>query len=189
MDNKFYEQTFEEMDWADHDFSAAEFENCVFKKCNFSGADLNHAFITECRFEACDFSNVQLKTAKLIETTFVGCKLIGVRWIDTLDLRNPVFENCNLSMGNFNSLKLKKIKIVQSRVHDVDFSSCDLTEGDFQENDFLDTRFHNTILLKADFSRSINYQINPLNNKITGAKFSLPDAVGLLSGLGVVITD
>ena len=39
--------------------------------------------------------------------------------------------------------------------------------------------------IKADFTDATNYQIDIFTNKITGAKFSLPDAVNLLESLRI----
>lgn len=51
----------------------------------------------------------------------------------------------------------------------------------------INSLFGNTNLIKADFTNSTNYTINLLENKIQGAKFSLPDAISLLHGMNIEI--
>jgi hypothetical protein len=53
-----------------------------------------------------------------------------------------------------------------------------LKGADFSGVDLLGTIFHNCDLCGADFSSSIQYDIDPRTNKITKAKFSLPEATG-----------
>ena len=102
---------------------------------------------------------------------------------------NPKFEDSNLSYGNFIGLKMKKNIFSNCILNDVDFSQTDLSESDFKGSDLLNTRFHDTTLLKANFQGAKNYQIDPILNKVRGAKFTMPEALGLLNGLGVVISN
>ncbi|MGK5082194.1 pentapeptide repeat-containing protein [Bdellovibrionota bacterium FG-1] len=67
------------------------------------------------------------------------------------------------------------------------FSGTDLSECDFQKSDLFNARFQNTTLLKADFRGAHSYLIDPISNKVRGARFSLPEAQGLLVGLGIRI--
>jgi len=39
----------------------------------------------------------------------------------------------------------------------------------------------------ADFASAVRYDIDPQTNKIKKAKFSLPEAVGLLKGFAITI--
>ena len=49
--------------------------------------------------------------------------------------------------------------------------------------------FDRANLEKADFSTSRNYTINPEINRLKKTKFSMPDVVGLLSHLDIVLID
>ena len=51
----------------------------------------------------------------------------------------------------------------------------------------LNATFDNTNLEGADLTQSTNYAIDPERNKIKGAKFSLPEIVGLLTKYGIQI--
>lgn len=164
------------------------FESCVFTRCNLSGADLSRTRFISCRFKDCDLSNVVLKNSRIRDTSFSSCKLIGIQWVHLDDLVNPSFDECILQYCNFVGLKLKKTKFFKCNLRDVDFSQADLSESDFNESDFSKARFHATTLIKSDFRGAVNYVIDPVGNKIRGARFSLPEAQGLLAGLGVIIS-
>ncbi|MBS0627616.1 MAG: pentapeptide repeat-containing protein, partial [Verrucomicrobia bacterium] len=63
-----------------------------------------------------------------------------------------------------------------------------LIEVDFKDTDLLGTIFHNSDLSKADFSGSENYEIDVRLNKVKKARFSLPEALGLLRGFDIEVT-
>lgn len=169
------------------EFVGHVFEDCVFDRCSFVGAGLDRARFLSCEFKICDLSNVSLARARLRDCTFIGCKLVGVQWVNLEELVCPKFTECNLSYGNFVGLREKKSTFVRCALREVDFSDADLSECDFGGADLVGARFHNTTLLKANFRDATNYLIDPLKNKVKGAKFSWPEACGLLVGLGVVV--
>ena len=59
--------------------------------------------------------------------------------------------------------------------------------ADFTECDFSGALFSRTILQKADFRTSYNFSINPEQNQISGAKFSLETLPGLLHKYNIKI--
>jgi len=130
---------------------------------------------------------VVFTNARLREISFENCKLLGVQWTQIDDFVNPSFRECNLNYCGFVGLKLKKTLFFKSSLREADFSQGDLSESDLRECDFLNARFHNTTLLKADFRGALNYLIDPIGNKLRGARFTMPEAQGLLAGLGVII--
>ena len=167
--------------------SGHTFEECSFQKCDFKGLDLSSIRFISCAFTSCDLSNIKLSGSRFRETVFERSKLLGIQWSQLQDLINPSFSECNLDYCGFVSLKLKKTRFFKCSVREADFSQADLSECDFSDSDFLKARFHGTTLVKADFRGALNYLIDPLTNKVKGARFSMPEALGLLSGLGVVI--
>ena len=62
-----------------------------------------------------------------------------------------------------------------------------MTAALFDQCNFKDAKFENTILEKADFRTSYNYSIDPDVNRIRKAKFSLPAVVGLLNKYDIEI--
>ena len=58
-----------------------------------------------------------------------------------------------------------------------------MAESNFRDSDFTKAHFDATNLIKSDFRGAINYLIDPIGNKIRGARFSLPEAQGPLAQL------
>jgi uncharacterized protein YjbI with pentapeptide repeats len=79
--------------------------------------------------------------------------------------------------SSFKGCKLKDSHFINTTLKNADFSNVDL-QG---------TLFHNCDLCHADFSGSIQYDIDPRTNKITKAKFSFPEAAGLLRAFDITL--
>lgn len=82
---------------------------------------------------------------------------------------------------------MKNASFCGSKVKESHFTNTLLNSADFGDVDLSGTVFHNSDLSKADFSRAMNYNVDPMTNKIKKAKFSLPEAVGLLRGFDITI--
>ena len=65
------------------------------------------------------------------------------------------------------------------------FAKCDLAGADFAHCDLQDTEFFQCDMRKADFTDAIGYKVDILGSKLQDAKFSLPEAVNLLSDLHI----
>lgn len=90
------------------------------------------------------------------------------------------FEQCQLNHSIFYQMKLGRTTFIGSQLQGVDFTEAELKGIALQNCDLMNAIFENTNLEKADLTKSTNYSINPEINKIKGAKFSLPELVGLL---------
>jgi uncharacterized protein YjbI with pentapeptide repeats len=75
---------------------------------------------------------------------------------------------------------MKNTTFQHSRLHEVDFSDCDLTLSVFDECDLAHAKFENSILEKVDFRTATNYSFDPEINRIKKARFSLLGVAGLL---------
>jgi uncharacterized protein YjbI with pentapeptide repeats len=179
----------------DHDaLQSSEFEDCTFVRCSFAESVLRECSFAHCVFRQCDLSLVHLPS-----TTFSACriedsKVLGVNWTQarwpTTRLWEPVaFVSCVISHSVFIGLNLKGIVITNCVAVDVDFRDACLSQADFTGTDLSRSQFSNTDLTEADMSRARNYTIDPRQNSLKGAKFSLPEAVSLLCGLDIVMTD
>lgn len=184
---EFFEEKIQDQDFAKISLKDCEFEDCHFARCQFSEANLNLSVFLNCTFEDCDFSNAKIAGAKFRDLKFIRCKLIGLQWPQAADLVNPEFIESNLNFANFIELKLKKTRFERCLLREADFSQADVSESYFQFCDFAGARFHETNLIKSDLRNAQNYSIIPTINKIKGARFSWPEAQGLLSGLGIII--
>lgn len=65
--------------------------------------------------------------------------------------------------------------------------NCNVSESSFEGTSFDKTSFHECNLSKADFSSAKNYSINPSENIIKNALFSLPEAQSFLEYLNIKI--
>ncbi|UPQ74796.1 pentapeptide repeat-containing protein [Chryseobacterium nepalense] len=70
---------------------------------------------------------------------------------------------------------------------EVDFSDADLSLAIFNNCDLSGAVFDNTNLEKADFRTSVNYSIDPSQNKLKKARFSLSQVHGLLLQFNIEI--
>lgn len=166
----------------------SQYSNCTFKHCDFTGANLRNAQFIGCTFASCNFSNVKLDAARLQEVRFVDCKIIGAEFFKCNRTFFAVsFKECRMQYCNFSDLILKKIAFSGSKMIECHFTDANLQGADFTEVDLSGTNFHNCNLSLADFSSAINYTIDPRTNQLKKAKFSLPDAVGLLHGFEINI--
>ena len=163
------------------------FENCVFRGCDLKEARFENSKFIECRFESCDLSNFRPTGSRFRQCVFVETKLIGVNWTAAADVINPEFTDSNLEMAILSGMKLKKSVFTGCNLRDADFSGTDLSDSDLRRSDFAGARFRETNLTKADLRGAVNYLIDPIANRVRGARFSLPEAQGLLAGLGVIL--
>ena len=72
-------------------------------------------------------------------------------------------------------------------MQEVDFSDAELISASFDDCDLSRAIFENTNLQKADFRSANNFNINPENNQLAGAKFSFEGLPGLLAKHKIVV--
>ena len=72
-------------------------------------------------------------------------------------------------------------------MQETDFAECDLTEAVFNNCDLMNAIFDSTILIKADLRTAFNFSINPEQNNIKKAKFSINGLPGLLGKYDIEI--
>lgn len=77
------------------------------------------------------------------------------------------FEDCRFAEAEFARCELKGVS----------FALSDLTRCSFSRND----------LAGADLRGARGYAISPLDNNLRGMRVSLPEALGLLAAVGVVV--
>ena len=114
--------------------------------------------------------------------------MIGIRF----DEANPFnlhmeFNACNLEHSSFFGVKLVKASFSTCRLQHVEFENAQLKEVNFTESDLLGAHFLQTNLEKANFVGATNYQLDPDQNIIKGAKFSMDGLPGLLQKFKIKI--
>ena len=184
----FYDTTFNGLQEQAFTLQKGEYEKCVFKNL-----DLSNKKLFEMRFFDCEFIHCNLSMANIAQTVFSGCqftacKMLGLHFDHCSAFGLSFnFTECNLSHSVFYKLKIPKTQFISCLLHECDFTDADLNTSLFNDCDLLHSKFERTILEKANLSTAINYSIDPDQNKIKKAKFSLPEVLHLLDKFGIVI--
>jgi uncharacterized protein YjbI with pentapeptide repeats len=84
----------------------------------------------------------------------------------------------NLQEISFGASELKECDFFQANLAGADFSNCNLAGAIFENCD----------LKSADFRQALNYQIDPAQNQVAKARFSMPEVLSLLAPLGIEIS-
>ena len=158
------------------------YEDCVFKNCNFENANLSDLEFQDCIFQDCNLSNVKLANTAFKEVDFIACKMMGLIFHDC----NPFllsfgFNKCQLNYSSFYKLNISATIFMYCELQEVDFTACNLSKSKFEESNLLGSVFDASDLKEADFRTAYNFIINPNNNKIQKAKFSINGLPGLLN--------
>ena len=182
------QQLFARQDYSTVPLAMGEYDTCNFRDCNFSGSDLSGISFLDCTFAGCDLSNVKLKNSAFRETIFKECKMLGLRFDHCNQVGMTVrFESCLLDHASFYQVKLNHTVFLSTSLQEVDFTESDLKNVILDHCDLAIATFNHTNLERADLSTALNYTINPENNRLRGAKFSLPAVVGLLNSFQIEI--
>ena len=182
------QQLFARQDYSTVPLAMGEYDTCNFRDCNFSGSDLSGFSFLDCTFAGCDLSNAKLKNSAFRETIFKECKMLGLRFDDCNQVGMTVrFESCLLDHASFYQVKLNHTVFLSTSLQEVDFTESDLKNVILDHCDLANATFNHTNLERADLSTALNYTINPENNRLRGAKFSLPAVVGLLNSFQIEI--
>lgn len=180
---------FENIIWEGKTISGREFYDCHFYKCSLKECILEDCTFEKCTFEDCDLSLIQLKQTAFSRVDLLHTKAIGIAWHNARQALVVSFRHCRISYSSFSGKNLKKGIFQHCQADEVDFSGCNLMQADFSGSDLAGARFVETDLTQANFVGAHRYAINIQENKVRKAKFSLPDALALLDGLGVEIIE
>ena len=191
---EYEDQTFEGLSLPGAEIRAKEFAGCTFTGCSFLEARFRACRFVDCTFVRSDLSLCSLEECSFTTTEFIDSQIIGVNWTEAswpaLGLFDAIgFERCAISHSTFIGLGLRRVKIVDCVAHDVDFAEANLSEAVCVGTDFQDSRFLRTDLSEADFTGARNYAISPNLNMLRKARFSLPEAMALLYGLDIILTE
>lgn len=124
---------------------------------------------------------MNVKTSIFNDVKLLSSKAIGINWSSIGMPYEMKFENTDISMSSFYTLDLRHTEIINSKVHDVDFTKINLQKANFKGSDLLGSGFDNTNLSNADLSQALNYMIDPNKNILKGTRVSLPQASSFLS--------
>lgn len=175
-------RTYDGINFTVSPLARGEYENCTFSGCDFSYTDLSEIKFIDCCFNECNLSLVKLLKTVFRDTQFVGCKMLGLHFDDCSRYGLGFsFEQCTLNYSSFVKTKITKTLFKNSQLQETDFTDCDMTGSIFENCDFLRATFNNTVIEKVDLHTAYNYVIDPENNRIKKARFSLAGVAGLLT--------
>lgn len=189
---EYYDQTFDALSQSESTISNASFENCKFLDCHFDDSTFQRCKFVDCTFKSCSMNLIKLTSTSFNEVEFFDCKLTGVNWsgitLPLICITSPLhFISCDLSFSSFYELCLPELTLSNCKAKDVDFRLVDLTNANLSNSDLEKAQFLKTNLTAADLRDAVNYVINPMDNKLTKAKFSYPEAVNLLLSFGIEV--
>ena len=188
------DQTFRSVQLEQAEIVSTEFYDCTFVRCRFVESVFRYCRFVNCVFQRCDLSLVQVPESTFSSTRFEDSHVIGVNWTMARwpagSLGEPlVFLKSALNHCTFIGLDLSGIEIRDCVATDVDFREADLARADFSGTDLAQSLFAHTNLTEADLSRATNYHIDPAQNILTQARFSLPEAMSLLVNMDIVLVE
>lgn len=186
--DQYEDQTFVKEDFSGKLWRGATFQRCIFQGCDLSEVNLEGAGIIECRFEKCNLSLLKMEGCRCQNIIFAHSKILGVNFSlcqSKIFLVN--FEECQLRMCDFSFLPMDKTSFGESQIIQSQFLESKLKGANFSGCDLQETSFRNCQLQKSDFRDARNYQLDPSNNQVKGAKFSFPEALGLLDCFEITV--
>lgn len=185
--HEYESQTFEKTDYQSKTITDRKFIGCVFRNCNLGKAIFKDCVFDDCIFEGCDLSLMQVKSSSFKKIQLHHSKAIGIQWFDA---RNPFSIQCtdsNISYSSFFGKDLKKVKLINCKAQETDFTDCNLTEAVFAGTDFTDARFINCDLSFTNFKEAKNYAFDVRENKIKKTICALPEALAMLNYFDLVL--
>ena len=191
---EYEDQTFDGLALGGEEVRAKEFAGCVFVGCSFLETAFSACRFVDCEFVRCDLSLCHVEDCSFTSVKFIDSQAIGVNWTEASwparGLFNAIgFERCAISHSTFIGLGLRRVVIVDCVARDADFAEAELTQANCAGTDFKDSRFLHTDLTEADFTGASNYAIAPNLNVLRKTRFALPEAMSLLYGLDIILTE
>lgn len=171
----------------------ATFHDCVFQDC-----DLRELRLLDCRFVDSDLLTCDLGLASVEGSVFEGVTIeashaVGINWsnarVDANRHLEVDFKDSVLSFSTFEHLALRRRRFEGCTIHEAAFVTCDLTDASFRGSDLSGSEFRDCDLTGADLRKAHHYRIDVRRNVVRGLLVRLPEATGLLHGLGVRIEE
>lgn len=181
-------QYFENSNYIQDDFPGpGEYVECTFTGIDFQEANISRMKFIDCSFNECNFSNTSVKGGLFRSPVFSKSRMIGINWVECATFSSASFSDCLLDYCVFQSLNLKSNKFLECKMHEVDFYQTQLVGADFSKSDLRGTVFNGADLREVDFRGAVNYFIDVKLTNVKKAKFSMPEGLALLTGLGIII--
>lgn len=183
---------YEDEDFSDQSNIPIFSEGTEFVCCRFSGLDmsdfpLKSVRFIECTFTKCNLSNIVVTNSSFRDVEFSQSKLLGINWASAQNLFDLKFKQCVLNYCSFSSNDIQGTIFKDCTMRSVEFSETNLKNSRFDYCDLAESSFHRSNLEYCDFREATNYYIDIASNRLKNALFSMPEAMVLLSSLGVIV--
>jgi len=193
-EEEYYDNEFRALEFKQEELMGVRFYDCTFISCDFSETRFRDCKFSGCTFEGCNLNMIQVLDCEIADARFTGCRLLSVNWTEASwpkIKRAGVLhmEECALNHSTFIGLALPRSVMRNCMAKDVDFRDANFSESDFTHTDFNESLFSATNLEKADFSHARNFAIDPGQNTIRKAKFTMPEATALLYAMDIQIVE
>ncbi|MCR8845939.1 pentapeptide repeat-containing protein [Paenibacillus sp. SC116] len=190
----YEDEQFRELNYQQQELRSVKFYDCTFTKCDFSETVFIDCRFSGCVFEGCNLNMIKMVDCEFTDARFSDSKLIGLNWTEAcwpkLSRQGMLrFEQSVLSHSTFIGLSLQKCLFNNCLAKDVDFREADLSKADMRYTDFSESLFGNTNLTGADLRHAVNYSIDPGSNRISKAKFMMPEATSLLYSMDIQLVE
>lgn len=182
------DQIFKGIDFHQKGMQKGTYEHCEFQTCNFATTNLTSINFVDCQFDACNFSNAKLTETGIQNSLFEQCKLLGLRF-DSCNtfLFAATFKHCQLDFSSFYEVDLRRSNFQDCSLKGVDFSNANLSKVVLKKCTLTNAIFEQTNLVETDFRTAINFNIEPTQNQVSRAKFSLNSLPNLLRKYNLTI--
>lgn len=171
----------------------ASFHDCVFDGCSLRELRVHGCRFVDTDFLTCDLGLLDVAGAAFLGVTVENADVVGVNWAAAFtDPNHRVevdFKDAVLSFARFADLDLRGRRFEGCTMHEALFSACSLVDASFRGSDLAGSEFLDCDLSGADLRKARNYRVDVRRNVVTGLHARMPEAIGLLHGLGVELEE
>lgn len=191
---QYIDQVIVENDLERSQVHSSDFIDCKFSNCSWVESEFRNCRFINCTFHECNLSLLKVPECTFSGVQFISSKIIGVNWAQAdwtkPGLKDPFqFTNCVLNHSTFIGLNLREVQFRECVAKNVDFRETNLSQAIFSGTDLSESLFSNTDISGADLSLACNYSIDPVQNNVKQARFSLPEAMSLLYSMDIILDE
>ncbi|MDO4467560.1 MAG: pentapeptide repeat-containing protein [Bacillota bacterium] len=162
-----------------------QFIDCIFENCSFERCEIKNTQFFECTIKNSRMVQINFIHSQMRNCSFSKCECIGVSFGNVVPLGsvNTVFQECKNSFFKyciFQGMNMNKFQGITNVFEQCSFHHCELKQANFNGCLLRNSDFQQSNIMKADFRESYGYMIDPRNNQIKGAMFSIPEVLHLL---------
>lgn len=164
------------------------FDDVVFKDVSFADQDMSRFEFVDVLFETCDFSNANFQHAVFRRCEMIRSKLTGVNMNDA-SFGHVRIQESEGRYSSFSFSELKDIVFENCNLPDADFYECVLKRVQFENSTLDNSNFAETDLTGIDLSRAKFDQIEVTLSKLSGCVVSQAQAIEFARLLGLSVKD